>query len=83
MNKIVVEVMVPAIGKTYDAKIPKDIQIWEVTTLLSEMIANIENGMYSSMNQAVLCDYGSGEAFPVNSLVDDTSIKNGTKVILV
>lgn len=83
MNKIVVEVRVPSIDKVYDAKIPRDLQIWEVTKLLSEMIASTHPGLYDSKNEAVLCDYVTGTMFPINKLVDDVELVNGSRVILV
>lgn len=83
MNKIVVEVQVPAINKVYDARIPRDIQVWEVTKLISQMIATLEPGMYSMENQAVLCDCETGSVLDINKLVDDAGLVNGSRVVLM
>ena len=83
MSKIIVEVHVPSTNKIYDAKIPRDIQIWEVTKLLSDMIATAHSGMYTKDNEAVLCDLSSGNMLPVNKLVDDVGLVNGSRVLLV
>ncbi len=83
MNKIIIEVHVPSINKIYDAKIPRDIQIWEVTKLLSNMIAATHSGMYTKENDAILCDLSSGTMLPANKLVDDVGLVNGSRVLLV
>lgn len=83
MNKIIVEVHVPSTNKIYDAKIPRDIQIWEATKLLSDMIAATQPGMYTKENEAILCDLGSGTMLPVNKLVDEVGLVNGSRVLLV
>ncbi|MBR3833403.1 MAG: hypothetical protein IKJ73_03715 [Lachnospiraceae bacterium] len=83
MNKIIVEVHVPSTNKIYDAKIPRDIQIWEVTKLLSDMIAANHPGMYAKDNDAILCDFVSGTILPANKLVDDVGLVNGSRVLLV
>lgn len=83
MNKIVVEVQVPAVNKVYDARIPRDVQIWEVAKLISQMVAALEPGMYAEDNQAVLCDYETGQILDTNKLVDDVGLVNGSRVILM
>lgn len=83
MNKIIVEVHVPSTNQIYDAKIPRDIQIWEATKLLSDMIAAIHPGMYTKENEAILCDFVSGAILPANKLVDDVGLVNGSRVLLV
>lgn len=83
MNKIIIEVHIPSINKIYDAKIPKDIQIWEVTKLLSDMIAATHPGMYADSNEAVLCDFVEGTMLPINKLVDEAGLVNGSRVLLV
>jgi hypothetical protein len=83
MNKIIIEVHVPAIDFVYDAKVPRDIQVWEVTKLLSEMVAALHPGQYTKENPAVLCDYETGQMLPVNELVGESGLVNGARVLLV
>ena len=83
MSKIVVEVRVPSIDKIYDAKIPRDIQIWEATKLLSSMVASVHPGLYDKDNEAVLCDFTTGQVLPWNKLVDESGLVNGSRVLLV
>lgn len=83
MNKIIIEVRIPSIDKTYDAKVPRDIQIWELTKLLSEMVATAHSGLYDKSNDAILCDYSTGCMLPRNKLVDDAGLVNGSRVLLV
>lgn len=83
MSKIVVEVRVPSIDKIYDAKIPRDIQIWEATKLLSNMVASTHPGLYDKDNKAVLCDYTTGQMLLWNKLVDESGLTNGSRVLLI
>lgn len=83
MNKIIVEIRIPAIGKVYDAKLPKDIQIWEATKLLSGMIASVHEGLYAKANCAVLCDYDTGAVLDANKLVCESGLTNGSRVLVI
>jgi len=83
MNKIIIEVHIPAIDEIYDVKLPKDIQIWEATRMISDLIASTHPGLYSRDNQAMLCNYDDGQLIPVNVVVDDSGLVNGSRVLLV
>ena len=83
MDKIVVELRITAINKIYDAKIPRDIQIWEATKLIVDMISNLHPGLYAGENEAMLVDFESGKVIAVNSLVADSGLTNGARVMLI
>lgn len=36
MNKVVVEVYLPAAGKSFDVRIPLSLMVWEIISLLSK-----------------------------------------------
>lgn len=83
MDKIIVELRIPAIDKIYDVKIPRDIQIWEATQLIVKMVSNLHPVLYASENEAMLVDYESGEVIAVNALVADSGLTNGARVMLI
>ena len=83
MDKIIVELRIPAIDKIYDVKIPRDIQIWEATQLIVKMVSNLHPVLYASENEAMLVDYESGKVIAVNALVADSGLTNGARVMLI
>lgn len=83
MNKIIVEVRVPAIDKIYDVKLPRDIQIWEATRLINHLIASMNPGLFALDEESFLCSVDTGNAYDVNKLVDDAGLVNGSRVMIV
>lgn len=83
MNKIIVEVRVPAIDKIYDVKLPRDIQIWEATKLINQLIITVNPSMYAMDDNAFLCNYETGRIYEVNKLVDEVGLVNGSRVVIV
>lgn len=83
MNKIIVEVRVPAIDKIYDVKLPRDIQIWEATKLINQLIITVNPSMYAMDDNAFLCSYETGRIYEVNKLVDEVGLVNGSRVVIV
>lgn len=83
MNKILVEIFLPAANKSFDVYIPLDSQMSEVLVLVSAMLSELSEGKYNAMNSAVLCDAVSGIIFNINMTIAELGIKNGSKLMLI
>ncbi len=83
MNKIMVEVYLPAAGKSYDVRIPVFRRIGEIIPLLEVGMAELEPGYFIPSGNSVLCDRETGVILNVNLTVDETGILNGTRLMLI
>ena len=82
MEKILVEVSLPAANLVYDLFVPDTMQIGTLTRLAASVFAKLSDGVYGASLQTALCEKGTGKEYNVNARVRDTDICNGTKLIL-
>ena len=55
MDHILITLYVPAIGQSYDIKIPVSLPIMDITQLLAQAVENLSNGEYVSSDSEILC----------------------------
>lgn len=82
MNRILVEVYLPVALKSFDIWIPTAMRFSQATELVARALARISNGLYQA-NQAVLCDFESGEMMNVNLTVAELGLQTGSKLLLM
>jgi hypothetical protein len=83
MNKILVEIMLPAAGKTYDVYIPLQSRIGEIINLLAGIFSDLADGDYKPVQTNLLCDAETGIIFDMNKSPADLALKNGSKLMLI
>lgn len=83
MNKILVEIFLPAANMSFDVYIPLESQMSEVLTLVSSLLSDLSDGKYKATNDAVLCDATTGIIFNINMAIAELGIKNGSKLMLI
>lgn len=83
MNKIIVEIYVPIMGKTYDVFVPKNKKISEINKLLSKSISDLTDGMFIMTDDNILCDRNTGKVLDINLSVCELGMKNGSKLMLI
>lgn len=83
MNKILVEIIVPTIGKSFDLFIPYNKQVGAVLQIIQKSIVEISEFDYVIDNRAKLYIKSSGKELNLNSYICDENLKNGISLILV
>ena len=83
MNKILVEVFLPALEQSYDVFIPLESKLSEVILLLTKVLNDLSNGCYIARDDAILCDRETGNIFSINMSVFELGLKNGSKLMLI
>ena len=83
MDKVLVKVYVPMLEGVYDVWIPSNKKIYEIIILLSRAISELSEGDYDPIAVPSLYDKISAQEFDLNSFLKDTTIRNGTEVILI
>ncbi len=82
MNKVLIEVTLPAAGLSYDIFVPDSMQIGTLTMLTASVFSRLSGGVYTVGEQAVLCSRKTGEQYDINARLFETDIRNGTKLLL-
>ncbi|ALC89391.1 methyltransferase [Bacillus sp. FJAT-18017] len=83
MNKVLVEIFLPATGQSFDVFVPLDSRMSEVLQMVSTLLSELSDGKFKASRDAVLCDAASGIIFNINMFVSELGIKNGSKLMLI
>lgn len=83
MDKVLVEVRVPAADAKFDAFIPQTSKGSEVLEIVKGIFTSMFEGKYKQVSDSVLCVYDTGNLLDINKTMYEQGIKNGTKFILI
>ena len=82
-NKILVEVEVPMIEKTYGLYIPVNKKVGTIKKLMEEALSEITDSAYKPSETTNFFSKETGMIYDVNQNVRDTDLKNGSRIILI
>ncbi len=82
-NKILIQVEVPMIEKTYDLYIPVNKKVGTIKRLIEEAVQEITDNEYEPSESTNFYSKETGMIYDVNHTVRDTDLKNGSRIILV
>jgi len=82
MNEILIELYVPALGKSYDVFIPAGAKIFEVSALVTGAIEKLADGLFIP-NGAVLCSRSDGQPLDINTTPAMLKLRNGAQLLLI
>lgn len=83
MNKLLLEVYLPASGISYEMRIPKQLKVAQVTEMIRQYLLMREEGEYVPTEDAVLCDGETGKIYDANLFLDSLNLANGKRVIFI
>ena len=83
MNKLLIKVYIPYIEEEFDVYIPINKKIGTIKKLIIDSIIEITEADLSNVSSLNLFDKETGESFENNAYVKDSSIRNGTKLLLI
>ena len=82
MNKLLIEIHVPSIGRTFDVFIPSNARVFELLPLITTALIQLSDGMFIP-NDVVLCDGFTGGICDHNKSVNEMQLKNGSRLLLI
>ena len=82
-NKILIELSVPSIEKSYDIFIPINKKIGTMKNLIEEALVELSEEAYIIKEDTNLYSQETGKIYDVNTSIKDTDLKNGSRVILI
>lgn len=82
-NKVLVELIVPEIDKTYQIYLPINKKIGNIINLLNEAIFELSNGELPQSKSNSLYNVDTLEMYLSDKLLINTNIRNGTRLVLI
>ena len=83
MEKVLLGVHAAAINAKYDAFVPGDMPISQLTTILADGISELTDGKYKSSGHEMLSLEESALPLDPDRTLDDYQVKNGMQIYLV
>ncbi|SHJ42079.1 hypothetical protein SAMN05444401_2960 [Clostridium amylolyticum] len=83
MDKILLEVYLPAENKSYDVYIPLKSKLYEITALLSNTFTDLSQGYFIGNTDTLICDKVTGVIFNINMSAEELGLMNGSKLMLI
>lgn len=83
MDKVLVEIYIPVMEKSYDFFIPLQSQMSDVLDLIKKGITELTGGDYISDENTFVCHRESGAIININKSVLELGIKNGSRLMLI
>lgn len=82
MDKIIVEIFVPALNITKDILIPTNIQMYKVIIAIEKILTELTNGRYLG-NETILCYRDDGGIVDANHSAGELGLKNGSRLMII
>lgn len=83
MNKVLVEIYVPAVQETFDVFIPDKVPFHQMLEGITQVVANLTEDKYLAAPDAVLCDGKTGAVYDINMNARELLLHNGSQLMLL
>ena len=83
MEFIIVEIKVPAIGQSFDARIPKEANCQLVSAALSEAAAAMSDGSYTASASSLLVFEKTGKVLDRRKTIGQCSVCEGDSLLII
>ena len=82
-NKILIELDIPLIEKSYDLYIPINKKIGTIKKLIEDALIELTDNAYVIKKESNFYSKETGQIYEVNQSVRETDLKNGSRIILI
>lgn len=83
MNKILLELIVPASGRSFDISVPRQISVYQATQMIICMLEEMNTGEYMPDMAAVMCSADTATPYNVNASIESLGLHNGSGIMLI
>lgn len=83
MQKVLVEVFVPVLDRSFDMFIPLQSPMYEVLELMKKAISEMSDGRFIANQNTTICHREDGSILNINLSVYELEIRNGSKLMLI
>ena len=82
-NKVIVNIKVPEIDRSFDVYLPVNKKIGNIIELLNKAINELTNGSFYISDTSRLYNVSTKQLYESDILLINTDIRNGTKLLLI
>lgn len=82
-GKILIEIFLPASGKSYDVFVLPEIKIEQLIKLLDGVLTDLSLGVYTGREDTLLCNKNTGIPIDWEKTIKDNGVINGTQLMLI
>ncbi len=83
MEKVLVEIFVPVLDRSFDVFIPLQSPMYEVLELIKKAISEMSDGRFIANQNTTICHREDGSILNINLSVYELEIRNGSKLMLI
>jgi len=83
MDRILVEVMIPAVNRSYDFDLPAQARASEVTAELVRIVQATRKHVAFDKENTMLCDLEKGRVVPPEAYLSDAGIRDSHRLMLL
>ena len=83
MEKVLIEVFVPVLDRSFDIFIPLSSPMYEVLELIKKAVKEMSDGRFVADASTALCHREDGTIVNINLSVYELEIRNGSKLMLI
>lgn len=82
-NKVLIKLLVPEIGYSFDVFIPVNEAVWKIKKMLAKSISDLTGGVLDVNKNYILLNKTTSEVYANNTTILNTDIRNITELILL
>jgi hypothetical protein len=82
-EKLLLNVFLPATGKSYDLWVPRELTVFESTRLIGRLLSEAEGRFYRATADTALYVRQTGDELRADRYMGNLGLCNGTKLILM
>ena len=83
MYKVLIQVFVPVLERSYDMFVPLRSPMHEVLELVKRAVEELSEGSFRADESTALCRRENGALVDINRSVYELGIQNGSKLMLI
>ncbi len=83
MQTFVVEVYLPAAGKSFAVRVPRAMNSLLAAHLAAEALSELSGGEYLPSHSSLFAKRGSGRILDMNRSMEENDVENGTRLLLI
>ena len=83
MDKVLIQVFVPVLERSFDMFVPLRLPMYEVLELVKRAVEELSEGSFRADESTVLCSREDGAILNINQSVHELKIQNGSKLMLI
>lgn len=82
-NKVLIKLIVPELGETYDLFVPVNEYIWKIIRLSITAVSDLSREKLDINKNYYLINKENGNVYQNNQIVINTDIRNSTELVLL